>query len=91
MATKKKTRKRSGHGTLGVNERPARATATIRKAQSIYADQKKDYQDMVKTKCRQGKRVTTAAKEASAVYKKMYGATPTARWRRALRMAKSGI
>jgi len=37
---------------------------------------------------RQGKKVTTAAKEASKTYKEMYGATPTARWKRALREAK---
>ena len=43
---------------------------------------------MLKTKVRQGKKVTTAAKEASSVYKQMYGATPTARWKRALREAK---
>ena len=47
------------------------------------------YQKMLKTKVRQGKKVTTAAKEASEVYKKMYGATPTTRWKRALREAKS--
>ncbi len=70
---------------------PAKATATMRRAKKIYDEQKKDYQDMLKTKCRQGKKPTTAAKEASAVYKKMYGATPTARWKRAVRMAKSNI
>ena len=43
---------------------------------------------MLKTKVRQGKKVTTAAKEASKTYKEMYGATPTARWKRALREAK---
>ena len=68
---------------------PAKASAVIRKAQSIYKKQKKDYQDMIKTKCRQGKIVTTAAKEASKTYKEMYGATPSARWKRALRQAKN--
>lgn len=76
MATKSKKRK------------PAQASATIKKAQRIYKEQKEDYAGMIKTKCKQGKKVTTAAKEASAVYKKMYGATPTARWKRALREAK---
>ena len=65
-----------------------KASAVISKACGIYDEQKKDYMKMVKTKVRQGKKVTTAAKEASEVYKKMYGATPTARWKRALREAK---
>ena len=65
-----------------------KASAVISKACGIYAEQKEDYRKMVKTKVRQGKKVTTAAKEASAVYKKMYGATPTARLKHALREAK---
>lgn len=68
--------------------KPAKASAVTRKAKAIYDDQKETYQKMLKTKCRQGKKVTTAAKEASAVYKKMYGSTPTARWKRAMREAK---
>ena len=67
---------------------PAKASAVTRKAKAIYDDQKATYQKMLKTKVRQGKKVTTAAKEASATYKQMYGATPTARWKRALREAK---
>lgn len=67
---------------------PAKASATIKKAQRIYGEQKETYQKMIKTKVRQGKKVTTAAKEASATYKQLYGATPTARWKRALREAK---
>lgn len=67
---------------------PTKASATIKKAQRIYGEQKETYQKMIKTKVRQGKKVTTAAKEASATYKQMYGATPTARWKRALREAK---
>lgn len=65
-----------------------KASAVAKKAAAIYDDQKSVYQKMLKTKCRQGKKVTTAAKEASAAYKQMYGPTPTARWRRALREAK---
>ena len=67
---------------------PTKASATIKKAQRIYDEQKETYQKMIKTKVRQGKKVTTAAKEASATYKQLYGATPTARWKRALREAK---
>lgn len=69
---------------------PAKASAVTKKAVEIYDDQKATYQKMLKTKCRQGKKVTTAAKEASSVYKQMYGATPTARWKRALREARDG-
>lgn len=68
--------------------KPKKASSTIKKAQGIYSEQKETYRKMVKTKVRQGKKVTTAAKEASKVYKDMYGATPTARWKRALREAK---
>ena len=67
---------------------PAKASDTMRKAKAIYDEQKATYQKMLKTKVRQGKKVTTAAREASDIYKKMYGATPTARWKRALREAK---
>lgn len=69
-------------------KKPAKASATVKKASCIYAEQKETYQKMLKTKVRQGKKVTTAAKEASKVYKEMYGATPTARWKRAIREAK---
>ena len=68
--------------------KPKKASSTIKKAQSIYTEQKDTYRKMVKTKVKQGKKVTVAAKEASKVYKDMYGATPTARWKRALREAK---
>lgn len=67
---------------------PAKASAVTKRAVKIYDEQKETYQKMLKTKCRQGKKVTTAAKEASSTYKKLYGATPTARWKRALREAK---
>ena len=67
---------------------PAKASAVTRKAVKIYDEQKATYQKMLKTKVRQGKKVTTAAKEASKTYKEMYGATPSARWKRALREAK---
>ena len=68
--------------------KPAKASAVTKKACSIYDEQKATYQKMLKTKVRQGKKVTTAAKEASETYKKLYGSTPTARWKRALREAK---
>lgn len=68
--------------------KPTKASAVMKKATCIYDDQKATYQKMLKTKVRQGKKVTTAAKEASETYKKLYGATPTARWKRALREAK---
>lgn len=68
--------------------KPTKAAAVTKKAVAIYDDQKATYQKMLKTKVRQGKKVTTAAKEASETYKKLYGATPTARWKRALRDAK---
>ena len=68
--------------------KPTKAAAVTKKAVAIYDEQKATYRKMLKTKVRQGKKVTTAAKEASKVYKDMYGATPTARWKRALREAK---
>lgn len=69
--------------------KPTKATAVTKKAVAIYDEQKATYQKMLKTKVRQGKKVTTAAKEASKTYKELYGATPTARWKRALREAKN--
>ena len=41
---------------------PAKASDTIKKAQRIYGEQKETSQKMIKTKVRQGKKVTTAAK-----------------------------
>lgn len=73
MATKRNTEK---------------ANATMRKAARIYDEQKQTYRKMLKTKCRQGKKVTVAAKEASATYKQLYGATHAARWKRAVREAR---
>lgn len=69
--------------------KPAKAAAVTKKAVSIYNEQKATYQKLLKTKVRQGKKVTVAAKEASKIYKEMYGATPTARWKRAVREAKN--
>lgn len=67
----------------------AKASAVTKKAVAIYDEQKATYRKLLKTKVRQGKKVTTAAKEASKIYKEMYGATPTTRWKRALREAKN--
>ena len=74
--------------TMPKKKNTAKASAAMRKASKIYDEQKATYQKMLKTKVRQGKKVTTAAKEASSVYKQMYGATPMARWKRAIREAK---
>jgi hypothetical protein len=68
--------------------KPAKASAVTKKAVAIYNEQKETYQKMLKTKCRQGMKAPAAAKSASKVYKDMYGATPSARWKRALREAK---
>ena len=67
---------------------PAKASAVTKKAVAIYNEQKETYQKMLKTKCRQGMKAPAAATSASKVYKDMYGSTPTARWKRALREAK---
>ena len=76
------------HNTMPKKRKTAKASSTTRKAAKILEEQKATYQKMLKTKIRQGKKVTTAAKEASKTYKELYGATPTARWKRALREAK---
>lgn len=91
MNKKKKSGKVAivGHGTMAVTKRTQKASAVTKKAVAIYDDQKATYQKLLKTKVRQGKKVTTAAKEASQVYKQMYGATPSARWKRALREARN--
>lgn len=76
---------------MATKKRTKQASATTRKAVAIYAEQKETYQKMLKTKVRQGKSVTTAAKEASKTYKELYGATPTSRWRKALKDARTGM
>ena len=80
--------KPKANSTMKKKTKPAKASATTTTAAAILEDQKATYQKILKTKVRQGKKVTVAAKEASKVYKEMYGATPTARWKRALREAK---
>lgn len=74
--------------TMPKKRTTTKASATMRKALKIYEEQKATYQKMLKTKVRQGKKVTVAAKEASKIYKEMYGATPMTRWKRAIREAK---
>ena len=73
---------------MATKRNTTKANATMRKAAKIYDEQKQAYRKMLRTKCRQGKKVTTAAREASATYRQLYGATPSARWNHAVREAK---
>lgn len=65
----------------------AAANKTISKAKRIYEEQKKSFADDFRQKIRNGRKPTTAAKEAGANYRSRFGATRTRRWQTALNRA----
>lgn len=64
---------------------------TIKKAQRILNEQKKDYQRIFKEEVRKGGDSKKAAVRAGSTYRSRYGATKKARWNRALREAKQSL
>lgn len=65
----------------------AAAKKTISRAKRIYEEQKQSFADDFKQKIRNGRKPTTAAKEAGANYRSRFGATRTRRWQTALNRA----
>lgn len=74
-ATRKPTTKKSGN--------------TIKKAATILAQQKADWQRIFRSEVKK-KNVNSkaAAKKAGSVYRSKYGSTPSARWKNAISKAK---
>lgn len=68
--------------------RSSSSNGTIKKAQRILEDQKKDYQRIFKAEVRKGGDSKKAAVRAGSTYRSRYGATASARWQKALKEAK---
>ena len=65
-----------------------KSSSTIKKAQRILDEQKKDYQRIFKAEVRNGGDSKKAAVRAGSTYRSRYGATATKRWENALKKAK---
>lgn len=65
------------------------ASTTINRAAKILKDQKSEYQRIFKFEIRKGGDSKKAAVRAGSTYRSRFGATPSARWRRALRAAQN--
>ena len=61
---------------------------TIKKAQRILDEHKKDYQRIFKAEVRKGGDSKKAAVRAGSTYRSRYGATAESRWKNALKEAK---
>ena len=57
-------------------------------AVKVLQRQKDDYKKIFKEEVRKSKNPRQGAKKAGEIYRSRYGATPTARWKRALKAAK---
>lgn len=68
-----------------------RTNSTIRKAQRILEEQKKDYKRIFKNEIRKGKNSKSAAIKAGSTYRTLYGSTPQKRWQNALKRAKEQL
>lgn len=67
------------------------ASATIRKAEGILKEQKSDYQRIFKNQIKKGGGVKSAAIKAGSIYRDLYGSTPKARWKNAIKVAKERL
>lgn len=68
-----------------------KASSTIKKAQRILEEQKKDYKRIFKNEVRKGKNSKSAAVKAGSTYRTLYGSTPQKRWQNALKRAKESL
>lgn len=74
--------------TISTKTKKRKTSDTVKRASSILQQQKSDYKRIFKSEIRKGGNSKTAAKRAGAAYRKKYGATPTARWNNARKLAK---
>lgn len=68
-----------------------KTSGTIKKAQRILEDQKKDYKRIFKNELRRSKNSKIAAVRAGSTYRTLYGSTPQKRWQNALKRAKESL
>ena len=64
---------------------------TIKKAQRILEDQKKDYKRIFRNALKKSKNSRSAAVKAGSTYRTLYGSTPQKRWQNALKKAKESL
>lgn len=62
-------------------------TGKVKTAQKILNQQKKEYQAIFKAEVRKSRDSKEGAKRAGEIYRKKFGYTASARWKRALRKA----
>lgn len=62
-------------------------TGKVKSAQKILQHQKKEYQAIFRAEVRKSRNPKEGAKRAGEIYRKKFGYTATARWKRALRKA----
>lgn len=62
--------------------------STVKVASKILDAQKADYQKIFRAEVKKSKDPKTGAKKAGKIYRDRYGATATARWKKALKRAK---
>ena len=65
-----------------------KAAATMKTASSILKAQKDDYKKIFRTEVKKSRNPKEGAKKAGKIYRDRYGATATARWKKALKRAK---
>lgn len=64
------------------------SSTTMRDASRILKAQKDDYQKIFRSEVKKSKEPKAGAKKAGKIYRDRYGATATARWKKALKRAK---
>lgn len=82
----KKTTKKSARSTTA--RRKTKASGTMSMAAKILHAQKADYQKIFRSEVKKSKDPKVGAKNAGKIYRDRYGATATARWKKALKRAK---
>ena len=82
----KKTTKKSASSTTA--RRKTKASGTMSMAVKILHAQKDDYKKIFRDEVKKSKDPKSGAKKAGKIYRDRYGATATARWKKALKRAK---
>lgn len=80
----KKSTKKSACSTKGTRK----SGSTMKTASKILHAQKEDYQKIFRAEVKKSKDPKAGAKKAGKIYRDRYGATATARWKKALKRAK---
>ena len=82
------TMKKSACSRKTTANKARKSATTVKDASRILKAQKEDYQKIFRTEVKKAKNPKTGAKKAGQIYRDRYGATATARWKKALKRAK---